>query len=161
MNVFHGSTLAVPAPDTTRSKRFLDFGRAFYVTSFKDQAERWARGKAMRTGGKPFVSEYRLADDLSAWKTLRFSDDGEWLDFVCSCRRGGDAYAAWDIVWGKVADDDVFKTVDAYLRGLWDKARALEELRYARANDQIAFVSQAALDASLSFVRAIQLPERP
>lgn len=36
MNVFHGSTLSVPVPDTTRSKRFLDFGRAFYVTSFKE-----------------------------------------------------------------------------------------------------------------------------
>lgn len=33
--------------------------------------------------------------------------------------------------------------------------------RYARANDQIAFVSQAALDASLSFVRSVQLPDIP
>ena len=39
MNVFHGSTLAVPVPDTTRSKRFLDFGRAFYVTSFKEHPD--------------------------------------------------------------------------------------------------------------------------
>ena len=161
MNVFHGSTLAVQTPDTLHAKRFLDFGPAFYVTSFKDQAERWARRKAMRTGGSPVVSEYRLADDLSAWKVRRFADDGEWLDFVCACRRGGDLYAQWDIIVGKVANDDVFKTVDAYLRGIWDKARAIEELRYARANDQIAFVSQPALDATLSFIRSIRLPDAP
>ena len=161
MNVFHGSTLAVPAPDVSKSKRFLDFGRAFYVTSFKEQAERWARRKAMRTGGSAVVSEYRLADDLSAWKVRRFADDGEWLDFVCECRKGGEAFRQWDVIAGKVADDDVFKTVDAYLRGIWDKARAIEELRYARANDQIAFVSQAAASACLSFVRSVQLPDRP
>lgn len=28
-----------------------------------------------------------------------------------------------DIVIGNVADDDVFKTVDMYFRGLWDKEK--------------------------------------
>ena len=161
MNVFHGSTLPVPRPDAAHAKRFLDFGRAFYVTSFKDQAERWARRKAMRTGGNAFVSEYSLAEDLSAWKTLRFPDDGDWLDFVCACRKGSEIYAEWDVIVGKVANDDVFKTVDAYLRGIWDKQRAIEELRYARANDQFAFVSQAAIDGCLSFVRSVRLPDLP
>ena len=37
-----------------------------------------------------------------------------------------------------VANDDVFKTVDMYFRGLWDKNRTIEELRYYKMNDQIS-----------------------
>lgn len=161
MIVYHGSTLAVPHPDTAHSKRFLDFGIAFYTTSFREQAERWARRKAMRTSGNAVISEYCLADDLSAWKVLRFADDGAWLDFICSCRRGEDVYSKWDIIIGMVANDDVFKTVDTYVRGIWSRERALSELRYARANDQIAFVSQNAIDSCLTFVKATQLPVIP
>lgn len=36
MIVYHGSTVAIPLPDVAHSKRFLDFGPAFYVTSFRD-----------------------------------------------------------------------------------------------------------------------------
>ena len=156
--LFHGSSVPVEHPDVFHSKRFLDFGSGFYATSFRNQAERWARRKAMRTGGRPFLSEFMLADDLSAWKVLRFEDDGAWLDFVCDCRRGSETFLQYDIVVGKVADDDVFKTVDAFVRGLWSRERALQELRYSKANDQYAFISQPALDESLHFVRAFELP---
>ena len=42
MIVYHGSTLVIDTPDVEHSKRYLDFGRAFYVTSYRMQAERWA-----------------------------------------------------------------------------------------------------------------------
>ena len=55
------------------------------------------------------------------------------------------------MVIGGVADDDVFKTVDMYFRGIWDKERTIKELRYYQKNDQIAFVSQAAIEKLLQF----------
>ncbi|MGN0164252.1 MAG: DUF3990 domain-containing protein [Candidatus Ornithomonoglobus sp.] len=39
-----------------------------------------------------------------------------------------------DVIVGAVADDDVFKTVDMYARGIWDKERVLKELRYYKTN---------------------------
>ena len=40
MIVYHGSTLQIVHPDIAHSKRYLDFGRGFYVTSFQPQAEK-------------------------------------------------------------------------------------------------------------------------
>lgn len=52
MTVFHGSVCEVRCPDLSRSKRYIDFGPGFYVTDIQRQAERWARRKAARFGGK-------------------------------------------------------------------------------------------------------------
>ena len=42
MIVFHGSLHEVLIPDVSKSKPYVDFGPAFYVTTFQHQAERWA-----------------------------------------------------------------------------------------------------------------------
>lgn len=159
MRVYHGSTVAVERPETGRAKRYLDFGPGFYVTSHRDQAARWARRKAMRTGGRAVVSAYEMPADLAGWRVLEFPDDEAWLEFVCSCRAGGEDWRGWDAVRGRVADDDVFKTVDAYRRGIWDKARTLASLRYAPENDQPAFLTQTALEACLRFAGAERVGE--
>ena len=58
---------------------------------------------------------------------------------------------------GNVADDDVFKTVDMYFRGLWDKKRVLEELRYYKMNDQICIVNQKVLEEVLTFQKSYEV----
>lgn len=63
----------------------------------------------------------------------------------------------YDIVIGNVADDNVFKTVDMYFRGLWDKKKVLEELRYYKMNDQICIVNQETLDQILVFENAYEV----
>lgn len=39
MIVYHGSNVVVDHPDVNHSYRDLDFGRGFYVTTVKEQAE--------------------------------------------------------------------------------------------------------------------------
>ena len=46
MKVYHGSIEVVKAPDVLHSYRPLDFGKGFYVTTVKEQAEKWAKRKA-------------------------------------------------------------------------------------------------------------------
>lgn len=41
MKLFHGSNTVVDRPDVARSRDRLDFGRGFYLTSVKKQAELW------------------------------------------------------------------------------------------------------------------------
>ena len=50
MIVYHGSSVVVRQPDILHSYRALDFGKGFYVTSVKEQAERWAKRKAALLG---------------------------------------------------------------------------------------------------------------
>lgn len=83
----------------------------------------------------------------------------KWLDFVCACRKGEKIYKNYDIVIGAVANDDVFKTVDMYFRGIWSKKKALDELRYYKMNDQICVVNQDVLDKELSFKKSYQVEQ--
>lgn len=67
---------------------------------------------------------YDMSESFEPLKSLNFdSADEKWLDFVCACRRGENLNQAFDIIYGNVADDDVFKTIDMYFRGLWDKEK--------------------------------------
>ena len=42
MIVYHGSTEIIKNPDVVHSKKYLDFGRGFYITTFENQAKKWA-----------------------------------------------------------------------------------------------------------------------
>ena len=111
MIVYHGSSQIIEAPNISFSKNYLDFGKGFYLTTFKKQAEKWAERKASRYRGEPIVNEYELSDDLSSFSVLKFDNENEkWLDFVCSCRNGQQLDKNYDIIIGNVADDDVFKS---------------------------------------------------
>ena len=154
MIVYHGSSEIVRRPDVHHSYRALDFGKGFYVTTVLEQAERWARRKADLTGGTAVVNQYRMSDDTSGLLVKTFSDDlTEWIDFVCDCRDEKTVYQQFDLIIGKVANDKVFRVVDMYHSGIWDRERALKEIRTYPDYDQIAFVSQKAVDQLLKYDR--------
>jgi hypothetical protein len=155
MTVYHGSICEVSTPDLSKAKGRLDFGKAFYVTSYRRQAEKWARRKAMRMLSTPVVSTYQLADDFTGYRVLDFKEaDSAWLDFVCACRAGKAPWRRYDIIKGQVANDDVFKTVDAYLKGNISREIALRELSYSKPNDQIAFTTKKAIEGLLVFKKS-------
>ena len=157
MRVYHGSIYKVEHPDLLHSKLDLDFGRGFYVTTYREQAERWARRKAWQRPEAPFLNVYELDEDWTGLKVLQFPKIcKKWLDFVCNCRRGKPLSEELDIIFGPVADDDVIQSVTFYYRGLWTWRRTLKELAFAHPNDQIVMVSQVALN-KLAFVEAISL----
>ena len=158
MIVYHGSTEIIQMPDVNHSKKYLDFGKGFYLTTYEDQAKKWAIRKGMRQGKGAFVNVYDLDENWNNYRILSFEkEDDKWLDFVCSCRKGEMLNKDFDIIIGGVADDDVFKTVDLYFRGLWDKTRVLEELRYYKLNDQICIVNQKTLDQLLTFKNSYEV----
>lgn len=156
MRLYHGSSLSIPQPDVQYSRAHLDFGPGFYVTSFQEQAERWAQRKALRTGGSATVSiyEFHAPADLT---TLSLQEDRAWLDFVCACRRGEGLSEPYGLVVGPVADDRVYDAIDLYYRGLWDVETTLRAIRFYRLNDQYCFVTQRALESSLSFVESYEV----
>lgn len=154
MIVYHGSTEIVHCPDVVHSYHALDFGKGFYVTTVREQAERWARRKAELLSEKPVVSQYHMNDALDGLRVKRFPDDLiEWIEFVCDCRDEKAVYQQYDVIIGKVANDKVFRVVDMYHSGIWDIERALREIRAYPNYDQIAFITQEAIDKALRFER--------
>ena len=160
MTVYHGSIAEIKSPDLNHSKRFLDFGPAFYVTTFRVQAEHWALRKHSRASSSsaPVVNVYELDDDFSAFSVLRFDGvDVAWLDFVCNCRDGNNVDSSYDVIIGRVADDDVFRTIQSYRQGDITKTRAIELLRFARPNDQLALRTERVITANLRFVESCRV----
>ena len=71
MKLYHSSNVCVERPDTEHSRLYLDFGRGFYLTSFYEQAERYAqrfkrRGQQARSGS---ISWHNAARELM-WATM-------------------------------------------------------------------------------------------
>ncbi len=153
MIVYHGSNVVVNLPDTEHSFRALDFGKGFYVTTVKEQADRWARRKADICGtGKAIVTIYNMAEELNGLTCKCFDEDlTEWIDFVCRCRDEEQGYLQYDLIKGKVANNKVFRVVNMYHSDIWDKKRALEEIKVYPDYDQIAFISQKAINQLLDY----------
>lgn len=42
MKVYHASMVRVEHPDVLHSRKFLDFGQGFYVTTLREQAVKYA-----------------------------------------------------------------------------------------------------------------------
>ena len=151
MIVYHGSTIEIRKPDLKYSRNNLDFGKGFYVTTFKDQAEKWALRKSVRENTSAIVNIYEIGD-MEKFRVKTFDEAGsDWLNFVCDCRNGKSVASDYDVVIGNVADDEVIKCVRMYMRGIWDEARTIEEMKYYKKNDQIAFLNQTIIDEIVSF----------
>jgi hypothetical protein len=153
MKVYHGSYLEIQTIDLSQGRPNRDFGRGFYVTMYRRQAEEWAsrKGEDNRTEG--VVSEFIL--DEYIWEDtelnlLRFEDYTEdWLDFVVKNRlnRSRKQTHDFDIVEGPVADDAVTVRVNDYIRGDVSKQDFLEELKFRKPTHQICFCTTASLQA--------------
>ena len=158
MIVYHGSDIIVEKPDIQHSMKRLDFGKGFYVTTVLEQAKRWAKRKAaFRDKSVGIVNMYELTE-AEGFEILEFGDDLDvWIDFVCRCRNGSEEYTKYDVIKGKVANDKVFRVVDMYKRGIWDKERAIREIRVYDTYDQIAFIKQTAIDKMLTFTGTLEV----
>ena len=145
MQVYHGGLVEIFEIDLSKSQSNKDFGKGFYVTKFRNHAERWAVNIARRHGKTPFVTEfvfYERAFEEDRYKVLRFEGyNEEWLDFVVLNR--DPAFTTnrhdYDLVEGPIADDKVQNRIGDYLDGLITKTDFLNELTYHEQTHQICF----------------------
>ena len=158
MIVYHGTTLEIQQPEIIRSEVGRDFGFAFYTTDIKEQAERWAiRRKRMAERKKASayavvnVYEWCSKQELSVKKFDTASI--EWLDMVVKCRSDIEYKHSYDIVIGKIANDNVGETVSYVVRGVMRREDAVERLRFERINNQIAFCTERSL-TELKFMKS-------
>ena len=161
MILYHGGCEEARKPRLIVSEPGRDFGFAFYTTDIQAQAERWAIRKARvesrrhRSAILPVVSVYEWDEDAAhGMATKRFEDpDMEWLDLVVRCRGDISYRHAYDIVIGKIANDNVGETVSYVMQGIMRREDAVKRLRFETINNQIAFCTEEAL-RTLQFVKS-------
>jgi len=153
MNVFHGSYTGIRTIDLSMGRHNRDFGRGFYVTNIREQAQVWADRKGEDHNAKGVVSEFIFDEFIwedTELKLLRFANySREWLDFVVTNRgnRSRKQVHDYDIVEGPIADDAVAVRVDNYIRGDISMEVFLEELKFRKPTHQICFCTTASLQA--------------
>jgi len=161
ITLYHGSLVSVPLPLVNVGRKDLDFGQGFYVTDIRTQAEEWARTLKGRSKKQaiPVLNIYHYTDDGEQdCKVLLFPEyDKDWLEFICSSRRGERPWEGFDIIKGGIANDSVIDTVDAYMAGLIDETTALGRLTYHKPNNQICFLNQNLVNQHLIFVASENL----
>ncbi|MCH5234968.1 MAG: DUF3990 domain-containing protein [Muribaculaceae bacterium] len=162
VEVYHASIFRIEKPLWDRGRSNLDFGKGFYLTDIYDQALVWALRKGRENNTPPIINSYifNKREVLEKARCLIFETyDNEWLDFIVSCRSGGDIWKQYDYIEGGVADDRVIDTVNLYIQGFISAERAIDNLKYFRPNNQICINNQEILDSYLKFQEELKLPE--
>ena len=148
--MYHGSYIEIPVIDLSKCEPGKDFGRAFYVTKFREQAEYWAIRKGKIHDSDGCITEYEFyesAFEHFGLNVLRFDNyNEEWLDFVVTNRNPDAILHGYDIVEGPVANDNIATRIFDYLDGEISKIEFLEELKFKhQESHQIAFCTVASL----------------
>lgn len=156
MILYHSSNMSVEHPDTKHSRQYLDFGCGFYLTSFHDQAVRYAQ-RFKRRGQQAWLNTYDFVCDEIKWNVKRFEAyDNQWLDFVARCREGEDV-SNYDLIIGGIANDRVIITLDRYFAGEISQEEALGLLQFEKPNIQYCIRSERLLQECLTFIESEQL----
>lgn len=149
MILYHGSNVTVDYPKLIKQNRYLDFGFGFYTTTNREQAVNFARKLTERRKiGAATLNIYSI-DEVVAFKDcslLRFeTPDEAWLDFVAANRQGIYQGKQHDLIYGAVANDDVYRTITLYMTGVLDKEQTLAALKIRKLFNQLVFATETSL----------------
>lgn len=145
--LYHGSNQPVENPKILESKRALDFGAGFYLTSSINQAEKWAKSVTLRRGiGKPILNIFEFNENVNDLKVLKFEKaNGDWLDYVVKNRKKMPLIENYDLIIEPVANDSTLPVINDYMDGKYTKEEAINHLLPQNMKDQFAFATEKAL----------------
>jgi hypothetical protein len=159
MILYHGGTDIVAQPVIKPQSGGRDFGMGFYCTDIRSQAEKWAERQGRVRNLPPVLNMYEFDLDRAQCNLnckLFVDYSAEWLELVINCRKDIRYVHGYDIVQGKIANDDVGETVQAVVDGLMPLDFALQKLVFMPSNSQYCFCSEQSL-AYLKFIESREL----
>jgi len=173
--LYHGSYCVVQTPDLSKCAAGKDFGRGFYLTTSKNQAQKFVATsiKKALTQKEQYVQlsrgfvnafEFTPSEGLSLYE-FKNADVG-WLHCVVSHRRHDcipgefEKWIDYDLICGKIANDQTNTVITAFLDGVYgpinsDRAAelAISFLEPEKLTNQWCFRSSKALGC-LKFLTA-------
>jgi len=152
MMLYHGSNSRIDRIDFNLCRPYKDFGRGFYCTEVKEQAELMAKRVANIYGGMPCVTPFELDESIYTSKPLNIrmftKPTQEWAIFVLNnrdrkfldienleCNQDN----KYDMVVGPVADDDLALLFRTFTRGLINIDALVKEMKYKKFSNQYSF----------------------
>ena len=171
ITLYHGSYTEIDSVDLSKCLRGKDFGKGFYLTTSKEQAVSFIKTSLLKAKGDGRIPESQRHGYVTEFKfSLKegidcFEFDGvnkEWLYFICMNRRRSlsavlknrlkDDYDRYDIVVGKIANDDTNVTLDTFLAGTFGNIAeeravdfAISLLMPERLSNQVCFKTEKSL----------------
>ncbi len=159
MILYHGSNTDIKVIDLAMCRPYKDFGRGFYLTVLKGQAEKMSARVARVYGGAPVISTFELDDNFKETPGLRVKDFGtetsdEWARFIMNNRsRTYREYSnsecnldnKCDIVIGPIADDAMTVLFRQYENGVLSFENMLNGLTYKETTNQYSFHTEKAI----------------
>ena len=150
--MYHGTASEISHVNVGLGRGRKDFGKGFYLTNSKIEAEALAR----KTADKNVISVYEFNYFKTKNVGYRFNEfetfNKEWLNFVVDCRKGKDVAADYDIVIAGAIYDEIADIVSDYEKNIITAEEAVEQLRYKDVKFQICILNQEIIDFNLDFV---------
>ena len=152
MILFHGSNIKIDVIDLTKSKRYKDFGQAFYLSAEEEQARKMAIAKVVQFGGEESVTSFAFNESCRSSNELQvkcFTEySREWAEFVFNNRdENQDFLHEYDIVYGPIADDYIGLQIRDFKRNNITFEQFLANIRYHKGvTFQYAFCTQKAIE---------------
>jgi hypothetical protein len=159
MILYHGGTDIIKKQIIKPQPTGRDFGTGFYCTDVRSQAEKWAmrQGRIRKKSAVLNMYEFDMDRAQGELNIKMFKDySKEWLELVINCRKNPQYIHGFDIVHGKIANDDVGETVQAVVDGLMSFDFALQKLAFMPSNNQYCFCTEKSL-AYLEFTESAEL----
>lgn len=154
--LYHGSNRMFDEVLLSKSRNRRDFGCGFYTTTIREQAEDWANSLHDRYGGEKRLYIFDFEQDDSLKIKIFEGLTIEWLEMIKDNRTIGGVSHAFDIVIGPVANDNTMPTIALYVDGTISAEAAIIQLEYFKANDQVSFHTERALQR-LSLIERVSL----
>ena len=155
ITVYHVSTEEIKKPSVDVNAENLGFGKGFYLTNSKIEADAMARKMA----DDAIINVYEFNYFKTKNVGYRFNEfetyNKEWLNFVVDCRNGKDISADYDIVIAGGIYDEIADIVSDYEKNIITAEEAVEQLRYKDVKFQICILNQEIIDFNLDFVETM------
>lgn len=159
VRLYHGSNIQIDHVNLAMCRPYKDFGKGFYLTDIKEQAERMAARVARIYGGSPVVNVYEIEDDFKESVDIQIKDFGnqtteEWAKFVMNNRSRSfideknvlcNKDNKYDIVIGPVADDDMALLFRQYENEIIDFETLVQGMIYKKTSSQYSFHTERSI----------------
>ena len=151
MILYHGSNMAIERIDLEKCRPYKDFGKGFYLTDIRQQAERMAARTVKLFKGEPTLTCFDFDSDEAVLKGLNIktfnAPDEEWARFVMANRdiNVHQPCHDYDIVIGPVADDTIARLLRMFTENFITEQQLVRELTFSQATSQYFFHTEAAI----------------
>lgn len=151
MILYHGSNMAIGRIDLEKCRPYKDFGKGFYLTDIRHQAERMAARTVKMFKGVPTLTafEFDLEKAITIGLKIKIynAPDEEWARFVMSNRDINVPQPChdYDIVIGPVADDTIARLLRMFTENFISEEQLVKELTFSQVTSQYFFHTEAAI----------------